>query len=233
MGSSCTWAQVGSCMVSQCRNAFNRQSSKNCGSCFFLDMAATTSSSSPGGKLSDSMSVMKPCRYFCARRASTSWDLLDTKISSCRYASVVTKWGRFPGIHPGIHANFRRQVGDAQGRGVQTGQLAQRDLFQCPADGRVHPLPCCADSALALDAAMARRAAAFGDRDRSLEYVENLRGGNLFRSSRQTISALRTARGNHHAGALQTLEYLAHGGSGEARALGQFRRGAVPCGFLR
>ena len=48
-----------------------------------LEIAATTPSSSPGGRLSDSISVMKPCRYFCASRASTSWDLLDTWISSC------------------------------------------------------------------------------------------------------------------------------------------------------
>src|SRR6202140_1619989 len=158
-------------MVCQWRNAFSRQSSRNCGSCFFLDMAATTPSSSPGGRLSDSISVMKPCRYFCARRALTSWGLLDTRISRCRYASVVDKWGRFPGIHKRLDAYFRRQVGDAQGSCVQTRQLAQRDLFQGAADGGVHALPCAADTALAFDAALARRAAAFGDRDRSLEHV--------------------------------------------------------------
>src|SRR6202795_3762334 len=121
-------------MVCQCRNALSRQSSKNCGSCFFFDMAATTPSSSPGGRLSDSISVMKPWRYFCARRASTSWDLIDTWIFKLLTLFILHEavFGFFPS---GFDANFLRQVGDAQGGGVQTVQLAQRHFFEGAAYG--------------------------------------------------------------------------------------------------
>src|ERR1700679_2566062 len=169
-------------MVCQCRKAVSRQSSKICGSCFFFDMAATTFSSSPGGRASDSISVMKPCRYFWARRASTSWGLLDTRGSSWRCVAVralfavrALKMGTVfrysPLSHLRRHANFRRQVGDPQGGGVQSRQLPEGYLLQRTADGGVHPLPRAPDAALALDSALARGAAAFGDGNRPLEHV--------------------------------------------------------------
>ena len=48
-------------MVSQCRSAFRRHSSRKAGSPFLREMSRTTSSSSPGGTVSESMSVTKPC----------------------------------------------------------------------------------------------------------------------------------------------------------------------------
>jgi len=148
-------------------NAFSRQSSKNCGSCFFLDMAATTPSSSPGGRLSDSISVMKPCRYFCARRASTSWVLVDTGISSCHYASVKLKWGslcrysaeagrEFPDARSATRRKLR--PAPANWRKVTSSSARRMAAFT-----RCHAAP---TRHWPLDAALARRAAAFGDCDR-------------------------------------------------------------------
>src|ERR1700722_5003736 len=93
----------------------------------------------------------------------------------------------------GVNPNFRCQVGNAQRGRVQARQLAQRDLFQGTADGRIHPLPCVADAALTFDTALTRGAAAFSDRDGTLEYVENLRRRDVLGTSRQPIAALRAA----------------------------------------
>src|SRR5208283_3193681 len=148
-------------MVCQCRNAFRRQSSRNCGSFFFSDIARTTPSSSPGGKLSDSISVTKPWRYFWPISASTSCDLLDT-ISSFRCVAP-----RFDG--PSRRRSKRgaayvqRQVRYAHNRRIESSKLLQRHIFQCLADGGVDALPRAADAAHALDTALARGAAAFGD----------------------------------------------------------------------
>ncbi len=109
----------------------------------------------------------------------------------------------------------------------------QRHVLQRAANRGIDPLPRAADAAQTLDAALARGAAAFGDGDRTFEHIENLRRGNLLGISREPIAALRTARGNHHARALQALEHLAHRGPAEARALSQFGGGAVASRLLR
>src|SRR5947208_1328474 len=57
-------------MVSQCRYALSRQSSSHCGSPFLWLMKRTTSSFSPGGAESASMSVTNPHLY--SRFASVS-----------------------------------------------------------------------------------------------------------------------------------------------------------------
>src|SRR6185437_10065254 len=84
----------------------------------------------------------------------------------------------------------RRRAGPVN----QTRQFAQRHLFQRAADGRIDPLPGAADAALPLDAAVTRCAAAFGDGDRALEDIEDLRGGDQFGTAGQTVSALRAER---------------------------------------
>jgi hypothetical protein len=53
-------AQVGSFIVSQCRNAFRRHSSSQAGSPFFSLIRRTTDSSSPGATVSLSISVTNP-----------------------------------------------------------------------------------------------------------------------------------------------------------------------------
>src|SRR5688572_22256685 len=60
----------GSVIVFQCLNALSRQSSSHCGSSFLAEMNRTVSSDSPGGTVSDSMSVSKP--YWYSRLASVS-----------------------------------------------------------------------------------------------------------------------------------------------------------------
>ncbi len=50
-------------MVSQWRKDLSRQSSINAGSRFLLEMSRMTSSSSPGGTVSDSTSVTNPASY--------------------------------------------------------------------------------------------------------------------------------------------------------------------------
>src|SRR5579862_8927529 len=102
-------------IVCQCLNAFRRQSSRNFGSFFLSEIARTTLSSSPGGRLSDSISVTKPCRYFCPRIDSTSCCLLDTM--------------EFQGI-----ADVEAQAGCARRRGVEARQLLQGDIVERAAD---------------------------------------------------------------------------------------------------
>ena len=60
MGGYFTFAQIGSLIVTQCRKALRRHSSMNAGSRFLAEITRMTSSLSPAGTLSDSMSVMKP-----------------------------------------------------------------------------------------------------------------------------------------------------------------------------
>ena len=60
MGGYSTNAQSGSVIFCQERNASRRHSRSQSGSCFFMEMKRTTSSFSPGGRLSASMSVTQP-----------------------------------------------------------------------------------------------------------------------------------------------------------------------------
>jgi hypothetical protein len=66
----------------------------------------------------------------------------------------------------------------------------QCHIIERAANGGVHPLPTAADAALTLDAAAARRAAAFGDRDGPFEYIEDLRRRDMLGTPRELISAL-------------------------------------------
>ena len=59
-GGKCTLCHFGSVIVRQKRNAFRRHSSSHSGSPFLAEMTRMTSSFSPGGTASESMSVTKP-----------------------------------------------------------------------------------------------------------------------------------------------------------------------------
>src|SRR5258708_33643029 len=109
----------------------------------------------------------------------------------------------------------------------------QVNIIERPADGGIHPLPAGAATALTLDAAPARCAAAFGDGDGPLEYIQDLGRRDILRPSRELVAAVGAARRDHHAGALQTFQHLAYGRTVEPRALGKIRRGAMARGILR
>src|SRR5438309_1532309 len=72
--------QRGSSIVCQCRNALSRQSSMNGGSSFLAEITRMTSSLSPLGTDSASMSVTKPHWY--SRLASSSRVLLSVLMIS-------------------------------------------------------------------------------------------------------------------------------------------------------
>src|SRR5688572_20652612 len=78
-----SWKSIGGCVmlahlgpawsrVRQWRYALRRHSRSHSGSPFFAEMRRTTSSSSPCGIASDSMSVTKPWRYACPARSRMS-----------------------------------------------------------------------------------------------------------------------------------------------------------------
>src|SRR6266853_1324184 len=107
----------------------------------------------------------------------------------------------------------------------------QRHIIERPADGGIDPLPAGADTALTLNAAAARCAAAFGDGDGPLEYIQDLGRRDILRPARELVAAVGAARGDHHAGALQTLQHLAYGRTVEPGACRKIRRGAVARGI--
>src|SRR5579884_1107708 len=72
--------QRGSCIVSQCRYDFRRQSSNQVGSFFLAEISRTMSSFKPGGTVSESTSETKP--YLYSRLASSSIVLVAVVISS-------------------------------------------------------------------------------------------------------------------------------------------------------
>src|SRR5271156_151065 len=119
-------------------------------------------------------------------------------------------------------------AGRAPWRSVESGEVLQCDILEGAANAGVDALPGPADAALSLDAAVAGSARAFRDRDRALEYVEDLRRRDQLGRAREAIAALRTARGNDETGTLQTLQDLAHRRTRKPRALGELGGGAVP-----
>ena len=80
----------------------------------------------------------------------------------------------------GLTANVRGEArhGASPAR-VESRELVQRHILERAANGGIDALPGAADAALALDAALAGGAAAFRDRDRALEHVEDLRRRDL------------------------------------------------------
>src|SRR3954462_353741 len=63
-------AHVGSCWLSQWRDALRRPSSIHSRSSFLAEMKRTTSSLNPGSRVSCSTSVMKPNLYSCVANCS-------------------------------------------------------------------------------------------------------------------------------------------------------------------
>ena len=131
------------------------------------------------------------------------------------------------------HARRARERREPNLGRIQSGELMQGHIIQRAADGGIHPLPAGADTALTLDAAPARCAAAFGDGDGPLEYIQDLGRRDILRPARELVAAVGAARRDHHAGALQTFQHLAYGRTVEPCAFGQIRRGAVTRGVLR
>src|SRR2546426_5129099 len=77
MGGWCTFAHVGSFIVSQCRYDFRRHSKSHSGSPFFPEIRRITSSLRPTGTVSDSMSVTNPARY---SRAAMSLAVIESEL---------------------------------------------------------------------------------------------------------------------------------------------------------
>src|SRR5262245_47199974 len=70
MGGYVTLGQSGGAISRQARKALSRHSSIHAGSCFFSEMRRTTSSLSPLGRVSASISVTKPYLYSCVASSS-------------------------------------------------------------------------------------------------------------------------------------------------------------------
>ncbi len=109
----------------------------------------------------------------------------------------------------GISADFRREFADSWA-GIEARQLMKRDVIERMTDGDVDALPPATDPALTLDTAAAGCSAALGNGDGAFEDIEDLGCGDLFRTTRKAITALRTAGGDHQARALQSFENFAH-----------------------
>src|SRR5512134_1424764 len=107
----------------------------NSGSRFLREMIVTTSSSSPGGSVSDSTSVTKPCRYFCATSASRSVCGLDMMMRYLCLEPAGTARRRGDGAHG------RGKMRTPDGDGFLACQLRQRDLVERAADRAVDALP--------------------------------------------------------------------------------------------
>ena len=91
----------------------------NCGSPFLREMSRITSSSRPGGTVSDSMSVTKPWRYFWATSASRSCCEVDMRVSSDPARA-------FDRDRP----NYGRQFGAPHGDGFLAAQLSERQRVE-------------------------------------------------------------------------------------------------------
>ena len=74
----------------------------------------------------------------------------------------------------------RRQT---QFGGIESRQLVQCDIVERAPNRGVHALPAHAHPALPFDAAAACRTATLGDRDRTLEHIQYLGGGDVFRTA--------------------------------------------------
>src|SRR5487761_547450 len=140
----------------------------NAGSFFLAEISRITSSFSPGGTVSDSISVMKPWRYSPRTSFSTFWGSVATWIPLLCIAALQAG-ERYPHFH-GWHYRRRRARKLGQGHG-----------FQGIANGETDALPVVAHAAHRLDAATVMAQTALGNGHRSLDGVNDLHGGNQFR----------------------------------------------------
>src|SRR5262245_25303388 len=191
------------------------------GSFFLREMSRMTSSSSPGGSVSDSMSVTKPCRYFCPTSASRSCGLVDI-------VSLRRKWGRSRASRRAWRPQFRPQVRHRYTSGLEPGELCERDVVQGAPDGPVDALPRVADPADVFDAAVAVLAAALGDRDRPFQGIEYRGRTDSRRRPGQVVAPVSSACRGDEPGALQSLQELADRGGCQARPLGDRGSGMQP-----
>src|SRR5436309_7789505 len=103
MGGWCTFAHAGSFIVSQCRYAFRRHSSSHSGSPFLAEIRRITSSLSPTGTVSDSMSVTKPALY---SRAAMSLAVMASELIAGE-TSNPNLLNLYEIVKDGIAPNFR------------------------------------------------------------------------------------------------------------------------------
>src|SRR5512135_50643 len=188
----------------------------NWGSPFLREISRITSSSRPGGTVSDSMSVTKPWRYFCATSASRSCCCVDMPFTSESARAAH-----------GHRADHRGELWTPDGDGFLASQLGERQLVERTAEGGVDALPSRARAAYRLEVAGTVVAAALRDGDRSLDRVDDLRCADAGGRAGELVAAVRAARRGDDAGPVEALQQLAHRGQAEARALGH-RRGRVP-----
>src|SRR5690606_41693568 len=73
-GGKCTCAESGGVISSHLRYAARRHSSRNSGSFLMAESRRIVSSLSPGGNVTDSISVTKPAEYSRSRKES-SWSV--------------------------------------------------------------------------------------------------------------------------------------------------------------
>ena len=86
-------------------------------------------------------------------------------------------------------AGLGRQGHQAKLRGLEPREFPQRHIVERAPYGGVDPLPSAAHPALPLDAAAAGGAAAFRDRDGSLEHVEDLGRRDLLGAPREEMTS--------------------------------------------
>src|SRR5262245_47292236 len=100
------------------------------------------------------------------------------------------------------------QIGQRVTPGLQVGEAHTFERF---ANARVDALPGRADAAVGLEIAKAVRRAAFGDRDGSLERVEDLGGADRRGGTGKGVTALDAAARYDEARMNQRLQQLADG----------------------
>src|SRR5512138_2679590 len=192
------------------------------GSFFLREINRMTSSSRPGGTVSDSISVTNPCRYFCPTSASRVG-------SVCGLLAITTR------------QSFVRHAAQARERysrrdgaiGPRSRKLGKRDVRERSSYGCVHSLPRVSDAAIRLEPARALLTAALRDRERSLECIEDVRGRNPGSGTRELIAAVAAAGRRDEATSLQFLQQLARRRQADAGALRNFRGGPQPIGLAR
>ena len=85
-------------------------------------------------------------------------------------------------------------------------QLRKRDIGEGAPDCSIHPLPRMSDTAVRFEPTRAVLAAAFRDRERPLERIEDLRGRDAGGGPCELIAAVTAASGCHESAALQLLQ---------------------------
>src|SRR5690606_8233395 len=88
-------------------------------------------------------------------------------------------------------------------------QVLEAHAVKGRADALVDALPRHADAAVRFEAAAAVARAAFGDRDRALERIDDLRGADRIGGPRERIPPLSPSSGHHETGADERFQQLA------------------------